>query len=104
MSKKSYVNIADEGIEYAFVPVKERRKTTYTYQIDRSLLHLRDSLEDLERTNYPEEINNRLRNFINDIDKLIFPNCPHGMDLERTKLIYIEDYEEFIPLSKREYF
>lgn len=104
MSKKSYVNIADEGIEYAFVPVKEKSKTTYTYQIDRSLLHLRDSLEDLERTNYPEEINNRLRNFINDIDKLIFPNPPHGMDLERTKLIYIEDYAEFIPVSKREYF
>lgn len=104
MSKKSYVNIADEGINYAFVLIKERRKITYTFHIDRSLLHLRDSLEDLERNNYPEEINNRLRNFIKDIDNLIFPNCPHGMDLERTKLIYIEDYEEFIPLSKREYF
>lgn len=101
---KTYVNTSDIGVKYDFVPIKKINKVSYSFEIDRSLLHLKDSLEDLQRHCYPTEISNRLQNFINDIEKMIFPKCPKDMDLINSKMICFENYEEFIPNHKKENF
>lgn len=102
--KKSYVNIADEGKDYQFKPIKEQKKTSYHYQVDMPLIHLVESLKDLERTVYPDIIENRLKNFINDLETIIYPKFPHKQDMVRAKFYCFEDFEEFIPPKEREYF
>lgn len=74
------------------------------FEVDSNLLHLYSSLQDLEGRRYPEEIANRLRNFINDLSLMIFPKCPSKHDSVSDKLYYIINYEEFIPRSEREDF
>ena len=39
------------------------------FEVNRNLLHLYESLQDLQRHNYPENIENRIQNFINDLEE-----------------------------------
>lgn len=72
------------------------------FEVNRNLLHLYESLQDLQRHNYPENIENRIQNFINDLASLIFPKIPSGYDIENDKLYLVYDYEKYIPKSERE--
>ncbi len=81
---------------YRRVFIKDR------FEVDRSLYHLYESLQDLQRFNYPETISNRLQNFINDLSDKIFPKIPSGFDIENDKLYLVYDYEKYVPKNERE--